>query len=709
MLELAYRIRAKYPKCSIFWIPATNSESLLQAYLEVGRQLGIPSLDQEQANIKKLVQRHLSQESAGRWLLIFDNADDMDMWIQNGQSPGLIDYLPRSSQGRVVFTTRSRKIAVKLAQQNVIKVSEMDEEVAMQVLSKSLIDQGLLQNHEDIIRLLQKLTFLPLAIAQAAAYINANGTSLTNYLLLLEDQEQNIIELLSEEFEDEGRYRDIKNPVATTWLVSFEQIRQRDPLAANFLSFMSCIDPRDIPQSLLPPAASRTKEMDAIGTLNAYSFISQRSADQSLDLHRLVHLATRNWLRMEGRLPEWAAKAVARLNKVFPDSDHKNRSIWRAYLPHARYVLKSCVIEDEIGDKEGLLWKFGMCLCSDGRYSEAEKSFFQLVEAQKRVLGAEHSHTLTNMNNLASTFWYQGRWKEAEELNMQVTETRKRVLGVEHPDTLTSMANLASTYRNQGRWKEAEELNVQVTETYKRVLGVEHPDTLTSMNNLALTYMNQGRWKEAEELGVQVMGTRKRVLGTEHPGTLTSMANLALTYRDQGRWKEAEELNVQVMETYKMVLGTEHPGTLTSMVNLASTYRNQGRWKEAEELDMQATETYKRVLGAEHPDTLTSMANLALTFWNQGRWKEAEELNVQVTETRKRVLGAEHPDTLTSMTNLAFTWKRQDRDKEAIALMKECVRLRERVLGLDHPFTSSSRVALNKWDRENLELVSLDV
>ena len=78
-------------------------------------------------------------------------------------------------------------------------------------------------------------------------------------------------------------------------------------------------------------------------------------------------------------------------------------------------------------------------------------------------------------------------------------------------------------------------------------------------------------------------------------------------------------------------------------------------------------------------------------------------------ETNKRVLGTEHPSTLTSMNNLAFTWKRQGRDKEAIALMKECMRLRERVLGLDHPFTSSSRVALNQWEKANLELVSSDV
>jgi citrate lyase synthetase len=58
---------------------------------------------------------------------------------------------------------------------------------------------------------------------------------------------------------------------------------------------------------------------------------------------------------------------------------------------------------------------------------------------------------------------------------VQVMETRKRVLGSEHSDTLTSMANLASTFWNQGRRKEAEKLNVQVTETRKRMLESEHP------------------------------------------------------------------------------------------------------------------------------------------------------------------------------------------------------------------------------------------
>jgi hypothetical protein len=175
--------------------------------------------------------------------------------------------------------------------------------------------------------LLAQLTYLPLAIVQALAYINENGISIANYISLLAEKDESTIELLSEDFEDEGRYDNIKNPVATTWLISFEQIAQRDTLAVEYLSFMSCIEPKDIPESLLPVGPSRKKEMDTIGALNAYSFVTRRPAGSALDLHRLVHLATRNWLSENGQITEWASKAITRLAEVFPNNEHENRKI----------------------------------------------------------------------------------------------------------------------------------------------------------------------------------------------------------------------------------------------------------------------------------------------------------------------------------------------------------------------------------------------
>ncbi len=137
-----------------------------------------------------------------------------------------------------------------------------------------------------------------------------------------------------------------------------------------------------------------------------------------------------------------------------------------------RYVLDSDVLPHDRETRSQLLNKFGVCLLSNGRYDEAEKSFSQALRTFKRMLGAEHPSTLISMANLALTYWNQGLWKKAEKLEVQVMETRKRLLGQEHPDTLISMGNPALTYSDQGRWKEAEELKVHVTATRKRVLRV---------------------------------------------------------------------------------------------------------------------------------------------------------------------------------------------------------------------------------------------
>jgi tetratricopeptide (TPR) repeat protein len=659
----------KHRNCLVLWIPATDPETLLQAYMAVARQLNIPRRDEKGADIMRLVQNYLSDENTGRWLLVFDNADDMDMWskpVSEQTSNRLLDYLPKSKHGKIVFTTRDRKVAVKLAPRNIVEVREMNSDAATELLQKYLVEYDLAANSDATKALLAELTYLPLAIIQASAYIKANGVSIADYLSLLAEQDESTIELLSEDFEDDGRYENIKNPVATTWLISFERIQQRDPLAADYLSFMACIEPKEIPRTLLPEGPSRKKEMDALGTLDAYSFITRREAgvDQVFDLHHLVHLATRNWITEKGLIRQWVMRTIQRLNKVLPDNDdsrHTNITSWRKYLPHARCALLSDEIDRTGTDYTDLAWNLGSCLHSDGRYKEAELLFSEVTKRNRMVLGEEHLITLRSTADLATIFCKMGRLKEAEELEVKIKDTRIRVLGEEHPETLRSMANLAATYTYQGQWKEAEDLEVHVIDIRKRVLGEEHPNTLYTMANLTTTYMNQGRWREAHELGMQVRDATMRVLGEENLWTLRSLANLAATYRNQDQWKEAEKLEVQVMETRK------------------------------------------RTLGEEHPDTLHGMNFLIRTYLGQEKLNEAEELSVQVMDATKRVLGEEHPDTQHAIENQAFLRKRQGQDTEAINLLANCVALRTRVLGADHRYTLYSVRSLAEWQAERLD------
>ena len=87
----------------------------------------------------------------------------------------------------------------------------------------------------------------------------------------------------------------------------------------------------------------------------AYSFIVKRSADMVVNIHRLVHLATRNWLRNEGLLAFWTGRAIARLAEVLRDACQDNMMAWRSYMPHAYYALESRPSNEDNKDRLNLL------------------------------------------------------------------------------------------------------------------------------------------------------------------------------------------------------------------------------------------------------------------------------------------------------------------------------------------------------------------
>ncbi|PLB41714.1 violaceus kinesin [Aspergillus candidus] len=523
-LDLAYRMRDRDPKCSIFWITCTSYESVEQGYMSIASKLGMTGISP--AEVKEKVKAYLSQESVGKWLLLFDNADDLEMWSKdNKNDSALTDFLPQSEQGHILFTTRSRKVAVKLVSSYVITVTEPNTEMSVQILHDALIRKDLLNDRNTVIAFLDQLAFLPLAITQAAAYINTNTISLCDYLLLLQDQEPHVIELLSEDFEDERRYKDIQNPVALTWSISFQQIQRLNELAADYLSFMASINPRDIPQSLLPQPISTKRRVDAIGLLKAFSFVTENE-NHALNLHRLVHLATRNWMRKNRKFSLQISKTADQFSEVFPNNDHSNRKVWREYLPHAFSIITEAEFQMEQRKYINLIANIGSCLDSDGRWKEAEDLKLQVLQLRKQVLGPEHPETLTSMSNLAIIYQHQGQWKKAEELEIQVLQLRKQVLGPEHPHTLASMSNLASTYQHQGQWTKAEELEIQVLQLRKQVLGPEHPATLTSMNNLAHTWKLLGKVQNAFTLMEECVKLRRNLLGPGHPHTISSSNTL---------------------------------------------------------------------------------------------------------------------------------------------------------------------------------------
>ncbi|GIK00850.1 hypothetical protein Aspvir_004879 [Aspergillus viridinutans] len=617
-LELAYRARETVPGISIFWIPCTSYENIEQAYLSIASSLGM--MDIKPAEVKEQVKTFLSQEHAGKWLLIFDNADDIEMWTKGSKTtPPLKDILPQNEDGHILFTSRNRKLAVKLASQEVLSIPEVDPNTAKEIFDKLLIQKGLLQDDCATTALLEQLGFLPLAISQAAAYINENQISLSEYRSLLGEQERSTIEMLSEEFEDDGRYAEIQNPVAMTWWISFLQIQRLDELAADYLSFMACIDPRDIPRSILPPAASPKKQAEAIGLLKAYSFITAQVCDSLFSLHRLVHLATRNWMRIDKTLDIWAERAAGQLDDVFPDDDHGNRKIWRDYLPHALYLANSEEFQSCRHEYYGFLLRIGGCLQRDGRYNEAQIFFTDVLEIMETALGPEHPDTLLSVNDLGSVLNDQGKYEEAEAMHRRALEGLEKALGPEHPDTLAMANNLGSALAQQGRYKEAEAMYQRAVEGQEKALGPEHPDTLAMVSNLGSVLSQQGRYEEVEAMHRRVLEGRQKVLGPEHPDTLASISQLGTVLAWEGKYDKAEAMHRRALEGRQKVLGPEHPDTLASVSHLGSVLAWEGKYDEAKAMHQRALEGRQKALGQDHPKTLASVSHLGSVLAREGK------------------------------------------------------------------------------------------
>ena len=477
-LSFAYSVKEKHPEFSVFWVPALSVESFEQAYGEIASMLGIRSASNEEEDVKEVVRRHLSATSAGRWLLIVDNADDMDMLEESETAADLLEYLPESDLGLTIFTTRSYEVAQSLVGSDMVEINRMLPEEAMTMLEQAVISKESLDDETIRSELLVELDNLPLAITQAAAYVNVNRISISDYVDLVKSTEQNVVEVMSTEIRDNKRYKQAANAVATTWIISFQQIVDRDADAAGLLRFMSCIEWKAIPESILPRIEPEARMTGAVGKLCSYSFLAKRHKEKTYDMHRLVHLAARIWDDRYGYAAKTRQGARLHLSRIFPFGEHEKRDIWRAYLPHAARINKDTAGRD-IDGKGELCKRVGYCLQVDGKTKDA-------------VLWVEESY-----------HWLKD-------------------LVEDHPDRLASQHVLAMAYRANGQVKEAVELLEQVVVIEARVLAEEHPDRLASQHALALVYWSDGSLEAAKKLLAHVVAMKQKVMSKEHPSRLVS-------------------------------------------------------------------------------------------------------------------------------------------------------------------------------------------
>ncbi|KAJ7794623.1 P-loop containing nucleoside triphosphate hydrolase protein [Mycena leptocephala] len=572
------------------------------------------------------------------WLLFFDNADDPQI--------NLNKFFPKCNHGNIVITSRNPGLR-GYGQHS--QVSDMQETEAIELLLK------------------YALSYFPLAIVQAGAFILESGT-LDTYLELFM---KNRARLLREK--PAQTHDDYSWTVYTTWKMSFDKLTQP---AAMFLQLCSFLHREGISEEIFSRAATyrfpswgpsqeelqkpleflsylltTTGEWNPLSFLKltneikAYSLISFDPERKVFSIHPLVHAWGRSIITDPELYHSIMGAVLGMAISEIADLDIQLASL--RLLPHVESVLQ--VNREFSPDFRS---EYGRAYHQAGRYKESENLQIVVLNKHQQLLGDDHPNTLCTMNDLALTYWKLKELTKAEALQ---GVKQKQLLGDDHPDTLGAMANLAATYWQLKEFTKAEELQLIVLEKRKQLLGDDHPDTLRTMANLAVTYRTLKEFTKAEELEVVAFEKQKQLLGDNHPDTLLTMGNLAATYRELKEFTKAEELEVVVLEKRKQLLGT---------------YRWLEDLTKAEELELVVLEKRKQLLGDDHPDTLHAMANLAVTYRQLKEFTKAEELQVVVLEQRKQLLGDNHPDTLRAMGNLASTYRSLSKQTKAEELKK---------------------------------------
>src|SRR2546421_9714449 len=178
---------------------------------------------------------------------------------------------------------------------------------------------------------------LPLALDQVGAYLQETGAPLSDYLGLYERRRTDLLA---------RRGRLPPGPpdtVAPTWSLSFQQVEQANPAAAELLRLCAFLAPDGIPEELLskgaadlgdvlgPAAADEYLLNEAIEVLRRYSLVRRNAETKLLSIHRLVQAVLIDAMKEEDQRL-WAERAVRAVNSAFPNVDYETWTEAERYL-----------------------------------------------------------------------------------------------------------------------------------------------------------------------------------------------------------------------------------------------------------------------------------------------------------------------------------------------------------------------------------------
>lgn len=556
--------------------------------------------------------------------------------------------------------------------------------------------------------LIDLLDGLPLALAQAAAYMNETGTSFSTYTRLYKEQWPELMK------PRDGRNMPLRSysngSVTTTWMISYLAIRRKSESAANLLLLWAHLDHNNLWYGLLATAsqtwaaaAKRTSTwlgemaqnevafLEAIKILRSYSLIEEAEDRTGHSMHPVVH----KWaLHMQ---EESERTKLSRLSLVLVSTaltyTGRGNAYWEKQswlLAHAERCYESVMagyttydsakVEKTTREREpALLWAIS-CIAGlffdRGNMVKAEKMYMHALKGCEE-LGITRER-LFLYSRLGKVFCSQGKFDQAERWYRRVLRA-DRITGDEgfHLATLGSLGNL---YDIQNRFREAESTYEQFLSGQRNLCGGTSELFRATLVSVALFYAEHGYLDKAKKCFLEVLSSTRKVLNEDKFLTLIALASLENVHRVQGNVERVGAIQLRAMKYEESVLKSYRPATTDTMYALGVYYYVSGRFTEAEKLLMQVWEDMKTRFGDDHAFTLNTAATLSGIYESQEKFAEAEKMNLQILESMRRTVGEDDALAITTKQDMAKIYFEQNKLAEAEDMYRQALDIGKRTL-----------------------------